>query len=90
MASAGRTALLVAALGLSAALLTWPRLLGTKLGALEHAALPLLLLGVSAAFVAGFGFRPENRLARSVLSAPAAWALIATGMVLLFGPRVVG
>lgn len=78
-----RAASLLVALGLSGGLLLYPRVLGNHLGPLEHAVLPLLLLGVSGAFVVGLGYRPDNRLARVVLSPAASWGLMALGVVVL-------
>jgi len=50
--------------------------------------LPILLLGVSGAFVYGIGFRPESKFVRIVLGPAAAWILIACGTGLLLLPRL--
>ncbi|MFY9289851.1 MAG: cyd operon YbgE family protein [Methylorubrum rhodinum] len=81
--TSSRAASLATALVLSAALLLYPRILGARLGPVEHAVLPLLLLGVSGAFVSGLGYRPDNRVARAVLSPAAAWSLMTVGVALL-------
>lgn len=69
---------LALALGISLTLLLYPYLLG-QINRTAHIALPILLLGVSASFVHGFGYRPENKLWRALFSAPSAWALITIG-----------
>ncbi len=78
-----RAVSLAAALALSAVLMLDPYALGTRMTPTVHSALPLLLLGVSAAFVHGVGFRPDNRVLRTIFSPVAAWPLIAAGSGLL-------
>jgi predicted membrane protein len=48
-----------------------------------HAGLPLLLLGVSGAFVYGFGFRPANGLARASIHPVVLLGLLAVGGAVL-------
>jgi predicted membrane protein len=48
-----------------------------------HSALPLMLIGVSAALVHGVGFRPENRALKILFSPVVAWPLIGVGIVLI-------
>jgi predicted membrane protein len=48
-----------------------------------HAGLPLLLLGVSGAFVYGFGFNPANGLIRASIHPLVLLALFAVGVVAL-------
>ncbi len=48
-----------------------------------HIGLPLLLLGVSAGFVYGFGFRPENAGARAFCHPATAAALFVVGALVL-------
>lgn len=74
---------LVAALAVSAVLMLYPYALGTTMTAATHTALPLLLVGVSAAFVHGFGFRPDNRAWRFVCGPLVAWPLMAVGIAIL-------
>lgn len=81
--TSSRVASLTAAFALSAALLLYPRVLGPCLGPVEHAVLPLLLLGVSGAFVSGLGYRPDNRAARVVLSPAVSWGLMGIGIAVL-------
>jgi predicted membrane protein len=74
---------LAAAFSLSFLLLIYPYALGTTISRASHVALPILLLGVSGAFVHGVGYEPDNRLLRLLFGAPLAWALIALGIILL-------
>lgn len=76
---------LTAALAVSAVLMLYPYALGTRMTPMTHSALPLLLFGISAAFVHGAGFKPDNRVLRAVFSPVAAWPLIAAGIGLLAG-----
>lgn len=74
---------LAAAFSLSAVLMLYPYALGTRMTATTHTALPLLLTGVSAAFVHGFGFRLDAGWQRIVFSPLVAWPLIVMGLFLL-------
>lgn len=78
-----RAVSLTAGLAVSAVLMLYPYALGTKMTPMLHTALPVLLIGVSAALVHGVGFRPENRALNVLFSPIAAWPLIAVGIVLL-------
>jgi predicted membrane protein len=77
---------ILAALAVSAVLLLYPYALGTEMTPRVHAALPLLLIGVCAAFVHGLGFRPDSRTLRVVFGPAVAWPLIAAGTFLLAAP----
>lgn len=81
--TSSRAASLTAALVLTAGLLLFPRILGGQLGPTAHAVLPMLLLGISGAFVSGLGYRPDTRLARVMLSPAASWVLMGGGVTLL-------
>ena len=85
-----RTLSLAAAGGFSLMLLLYPYALGTTIDRAMHVALPVLLLGISGAFVHGVGYRPDNRLLRVLFSAPTAWALIAVGAALLLARKLGG
>ena len=74
---------LAAALAVSAVIMLYPYALGTRMTSITHTALPLLMLGVSAAFVHGFGFRPDNGALRWAFSPAVAWPLMAAGIGLL-------
>jgi len=79
-----RTISLGAALVISAVLMLYPYALGTKMTPMLHTALPLMMIGVSGAFVHGFGFRPQARALAVLFSPIAAWPLMAVGLALLW------
>jgi predicted membrane protein len=74
---------LAAAAVLSLTLMIYPYALGNPMDRVTHTALPVLLFGVSGAFVHGIGYEPDNRFLRAIFSAPVAWILIALGIALL-------
>lgn len=74
---------LAAAAILSLALMIYPYALGNTMDRATHIALPVLLLGISGAFVHGIGYEPDNRFLRALFGAPVAWILIALGVALL-------
>lgn len=78
-----RAVSLVAAFAISAVLMLYPYALGTEMTPAVHTALPLLLVGVSAAFVHGVGFRPDNVVLRFVFGPAVAWPLIVAGVGVL-------
>jgi predicted membrane protein len=73
---------------LSLALMIYPYVLGNSMDRVTHMALPVLLFGVSGAFVHGIGYEPDNRFLRALFGAPVAWILIALGIALLLIRRV--
>ncbi len=73
----------IAALAASLALMLFPFLLRHVEATRLHSALPILLLGVAAAFVYGIGYRPDNRLLRMLFGPLSAWLLIFGGAWLL-------
>jgi predicted membrane protein len=64
-------------------LLVAPRLVGRELDPLTHSALPLLLFGMSGAFVYGLGFEPEAKLLRVLLGPLASTACITVALTLI-------
>jgi cyd operon protein YbgE len=74
-----RMASLLLALGVSGAILTYP----SAIGHANHWLLMLTMWGISAGFVHGVGFVPENRAMRILLGPVVAWVLLATGLALL-------
>jgi predicted membrane protein len=48
-----------------------------------HTGLPLLMLGVSGAFIFGFGFTPTHRVARGLFHPALTWGLFGVGAALL-------
>jgi predicted membrane protein len=75
--------LLAAGFAIAGTLLIYPRVLGAQMGPWQHTALPIMLFGVCAAFVHGFGFRPESTLPRIIFGRVAAWLFMAAGIGLL-------
>jgi predicted membrane protein len=67
----------------SLVLMVFPFVLGRTVTAVTHTGLSLLLLGVAAGLVHGFGFRPDKRILGVVFSPLVAWPLMAAGFVLL-------
>jgi predicted membrane protein len=61
-----------------------PYVLGTTMTPMLHTALPLMLTGVSGAFVHGFGFRPQEKMLAVLLGPIAAWPLMAIGAAMLW------
>ncbi len=64
--------MLIAA-GVSLVLFACPFLVGPRLGPGDHGLLSLLMLGVAASFVHGFGYVPEHRVLRLLFSPAVAW-----------------
>lgn len=81
--SISRGLCLIAAATIVGGLFAYPRILGPSVGAAEHSALPLMLMGCCAAIVYGVGFRPESSLVRLLLGPAAAGLLIAFGVAVL-------
>ncbi|HVY19957.1 MAG TPA: cyd operon YbgE family protein [Bauldia sp.] len=71
------------ALIVSLVFMIFPFVLGRSVGAATHTGLSLLLLGVAAGFVHGFGFRPDSRILQIVFSPLVAWPLMAVGFAIL-------
>jgi predicted membrane protein len=78
-----RAVSLVVALTVSLVLMLFPFVLGRTMTAATHSGLSLLLLGVAAGLVHGFGFRPDSRLLGVVFSPLVAWPLMAAGFAIL-------
>ena len=78
-----RALALTFACAVSLALLLDPYLLnGVSLDRV-HEGLPLLMLGVSAAFAYGLGFTSDRPIVRALLHPALAWALIGAGVGLM-------
>jgi predicted membrane protein len=74
---------LIAATTLALAITIYPRALMKDGVSLDHGLLSLLMLGMSAGFVHGFGFTPDNRYLRILLGAFVAWPLLLAGWALI-------
>jgi predicted membrane protein len=77
-----RSLLLVLAAGLGLAVVVYPRGLMHEGLAPDHAQLTLLMWGLSAGFVHGIGFDPNNRWLRVLLGPFIAWPILLTGCAL--------
>ena len=86
--SFSRALSLTVAAVLSLVLMIYPYALGHTMDWVTRTALPLLLFGVSGAFVHGIGYEPDNRFLRALFGAPVAWILIVLGIALLLIRRV--
>jgi len=74
---------LVLAVTISGTLLVFPYLLGSPPAPRVHALLPILLFGLSAAWVHGLGFVPRRPLWRILFGPIVAWPLIAITALLI-------
>ena len=70
---------IVAALAVTVAVVCFPRLVAIDMHAVPHGWLVCLLLGMSFAYVRGFGFIPENKTLKILFSPIIAWPLIIIG-----------
>ena len=76
MPGLARVASLAAGGAVTLLLMLFPFVLGPELTALDRTGLFALLLGVSGAFVHGFGYAPEQLAWRLLFSPVAAWGLM--------------
>ena len=74
-----RAVSLLAALSVAAVVILYPRLVAEDSASVPHGWLVLLLMGMSAAWVHGFGFVPENRILRVLFSPIVAWPVMLIG-----------
>jgi predicted membrane protein len=73
---------LVAAASLALSVTVYPRGLMHEGVLLNHSLLTLLMLGMSAGFVHGVGFDPDNRWIRLLLGPLVAWPILLLGWTL--------
>ena len=83
-----RAVSLVLAIGVSVTLLVFPYLLGSPPSPRVHALLPVLLFGVSGAWVHGLGFVPRRRVWRILFGPLVAWPAIAIPGLLIALSRI--
>jgi predicted membrane protein len=86
MRRALRTVSFAVALAGSLTLMLFPFLLRQVPAVRLHSALPLMLLGVAAAFIHGIGYTPDNRSLRVLLGPACAWASMIGGALLMLAP----
>lgn len=82
-ARSARALSLAAALAVTLFVTAYPRFFADTLQQVPHGALVLLMLGVSAAYVHGVGFVPDNRWLKALFGPAAAWAMIGSAACLL-------
>lgn len=80
--AAGKGISLTLAASLALAVVVYPRGLIHQGSAPGHGMLMLLMLGMSAGFVHGVGFVPDNRWARMLLGPYVAWPILFFGWAL--------
>lgn len=76
---AARLVSLLAAAAIVAVIVFYPRLIAQTAVDVPHGFLVLMLIGMSFAWVHGFGFVPEHRLLRPLFTPLAAWPLMLLG-----------
>lgn len=74
-----RAASLLAAAAIAAVVILYPRLVAEDTASVPHGFLVVLLMGMSAAWVHGFGFIPENRILKVLFSPVVAWPVMLIG-----------
>ncbi len=74
-----RAVSLLAAAAVAAVVIVYPRLVAQDTASVPHGFLVILLMGMSAAWVHGFGFIPENRILRVLFSPFVAWPVMLIG-----------
>ena len=75
-----RSVSLLSATAIATIVVIYPRLIAESAGDVPHGFLALLLIGMSCAWVHGFGFVPQQKLLRVSFSPLVAWPIIAIGI----------
>lgn len=75
-----RVVSLLAATAIVAVVVLYPRLIAETAKDVPHGFLVLLLIGMSCAWVHGFGFIPQNPILKVAFSPLVAWPIIAIGL----------
>lgn len=75
-----RVVSLLAATAIVAVVVLYPRLIAENAAEVPHGFLVLLLIGMSCAWVHGFGFIPQNPILKIAFSPLVAWPVIALGI----------
>lgn len=78
-----RTISLVAAFAVTIGVVLYPRAIATDMHSVPHGWLVCLMIGMSAAYVHGFGFTPQHPLLKRFFSPWVAWPLITIGAVMI-------
>ena len=78
-----RTISLVTAFAVTIGVVLYPRAIATDMHSVPHGWLVCLMIGMSAAYVHGFGFTPQHSLLKRFFSPWVAWPLITIGAVMI-------
>ena len=74
---------LVAASAVTIGVVLYPRAIATDMHSVPHGWLVCLMIGMSAAYVHGFGFIPKHPILKRFFSPWIAWPMIVIGAVML-------
>lgn len=75
---------IVAAAAVTVGVVLYPRAIALDMHSVPHGWLVCLMLGMSAAYVHGFGFIPNHPALKIAFSPFVAWPLIALGTYMIF------
>ena len=75
---------IVAAIAVTVGVTLYPRAIALDMHSVPHGWLVCLLMGMSAAYVYGFGFVPQHPILKIIFSPIVAWPLIAIGTIQIF------
>lgn len=75
----------VAAAALVLLVVVYPRAFGAEASEVNHGGFVLMMLGMSVAWVSGFGFTPRNRWLAKLFTPVPAWVLMGLGLWLSLG-----
>lgn len=71
---------LLMAATIAAVVIVYPRLIAHDASEVPHGFLAILLMGMSGAWVHGFGFVPEHRVLRIIFGPLVAWPVVLVGL----------
>lgn len=74
-----RTLSILAAAAVMALVVIYPRAVATDGASVPHGWFVLMMMGMSICWICGFGFTPENRWLRRLLSLPVGWTMLLIG-----------
>ena len=75
----------IAAFAVMALVVLYPRAIAEDGASVPHGSFVLLMMGMSVCYIVGFGFVPQTKILRFLFSPYMGWALMAAGLVLVFG-----
>ena len=74
-----RTLSILAAAAVVALVVIYPRAVATYGASVPHGGVVLMMMGMSICWICGFGFTPESRWLRRLLSLPVGWTMLLIG-----------